>query len=270
MQNPLGFAGGATGVKDEERMLAVEALCRAVGRDILHFTVPPDIAPLLNVNLDFGAAENNDLFDGVIPLESMVDILFERDQLTAAIAAICSNHDLGSAIGKSVLDALCAESSKDDAVNGTDACTRQHGDGGLWNEGHVDEDTVSLLDPVTLEDIGKLADLAVELAVRQHLFISGLPLPNDGCLVGTGGLKVTVETVLSCIDFTSDKPLCVGELPIEHLGPFLRPVQFLCLACPELVRLVHRFGMELLVLGHASDAGFPGKRSRGLKDAILD
>ena len=250
-------------------MLAVEMLGRTISRDILHLTVPPDITSLLDVNFGLGALEYDDLADGVIPLEGVVDILLEGDQLTAAIAAVSCDHYLRSAVGDAVLDALRAEAAKDDAVDGTDPGTCQHGDGSLGDEGHVDKDAVALLDSVTLEDIGKLANLSVELAVGQDLFVSRFTLPDDGGLIGPGCLEMTIQTVLSGIQLPSGEPLGVRELPVENFGPFFQPVEFLGLTCPERVRFIHRLGVKLLVLGHATDPGFLGELSRGLENAVL-
>ena len=151
-----------------------------------------------------------------------------------------------------------------------DAGAGQHGDRGLGNEGHVEKDTVPLLHAVALEDIGKLADLAVKLAVSQDLFVTRFPLPDDRGLVRTGSLQMAVEAVLGGIHLGPDKPLGIGELPIENLRPFFEPMEFLGLATPELVGLGHRLGMEFFVNRHAADAGFLGEFGRGLENSVLD
>ena len=270
VENSLGLSGGSAGVEDKERMLAVEMLGRAVGGDILHLPVPPDIAPFLDVDVDVRAPEDDDLLDGSVPLQGVIDILLEGNELTAAVATVGRDDHLGPAVGKPVLDALGAEAAEDHAVNRADAGAGQHGDRGLGNEGHVEKDTVPLLHAVALEDICEFADLAVELAVSQNLFVTRFPLPDDRGLVRTRPLQMAIEAVLGGIHLGSDKPLGIGELPIKHLGPFFEPMEFLGLAPPEFVGLGHRLGMEFFVNRHAADAGFLGELSRGLEDTVLD
>jgi hypothetical protein len=47
-------------------------------------------------------------------------------------------------------------------------------------------------------------------------------------------------------------------------------MELLGFTSPELVRILHRLGVEFPILGHASDAGFFGKSGRGLEDPVLD
>src|SRR3954453_12917760 len=65
VQNPFRFAGRSTGVKNVKRVLAIEGNGRAVGIDILHLAVPPDIALFLDVNIVAGSAKYDDAFDRV-------------------------------------------------------------------------------------------------------------------------------------------------------------------------------------------------------------
>ena len=251
-------------------MLAIERLCGAVGGDIFHFAVPPDITSLFDMDVNIGTTEDNDAADGIALLEGVIDILLERDALSTAVATIGSHDDFGPAVSNTILDAVRAESTKDDGVNGPDAGARQHGDGSLGNERHVDKDTIPLLDSVALEDIGEFADFAVKLAIGQDALLPRLPLPDNRRLIGPGCLKMTVEAVVRGIDLPANEPLGIRNFPIEHLAPFLEPVKFVSLTSPEFVGLVEGFGMKLPVLGHAANAGFFGKRRRGLENPVFD
>ena len=222
------------------------------------------------MDVTIGASEDNDLLHRGVPFQGMVDILLKGDELAATVAAVCGDDELRAGVGQTVLDALGAESAEDDAMNGSDPGAGQHRDGGLGDQGHVDKDAVPLLDSVALEHIGKLANLAVKLAVGDDLFVTGLPFPDDGRLVGAGGVEMAVETVLGGIQLSSDKPFGIGKLPVEDLGPFLEPVEFLGLTGPKFIRALHRLGMELPVLGHALDPGFFRKLGGRLENAVLN
>ena len=158
--------------------------------------MPPDIASFLDVDLAVGAAEYDDLLHGGIALKRVVDILLKCDELATAVTPIGSDDELGPRIGKTILDTLGAEAAEDDAMNRPYAGTGQHSNGGLGDQGHVDEDSLPFFDSVALEHIGELADLAMKLAVGDDFFVTRLPFPDDGGLVGTRGVEMAVEAVL--------------------------------------------------------------------------
>ena len=122
----------------------------------------------------------------------MIDILLERDNLTATVPTVSGDHDFCPAVGYAILDALGTEAAKDDAVNGTDAGACKHGYRGLRNQWHVDQDTVSIFDTVSFEDIGELADLTMKLSIGQNLFFTRLPFPDDRRLVAAWGVEMAV------------------------------------------------------------------------------
>ena len=99
VENPFGFSGRPAGVEDEERMLAFERVGMTIRRDILEFAVPPDVAARLDMDLEVGAAEDDDALNGVVSLEGMVDVLLEGDDLAAAVASVRGDHYLGTAVG---------------------------------------------------------------------------------------------------------------------------------------------------------------------------
>ena len=141
-------------------------------------------------------------------------------------------------------------------MDGADSGARKHGNRGLGNQRHVNQDAVPLLDAVALENVRKKADLAVQLPVGDHPLLTRLPLPDDRGLVGAGCVKMAVEAVEGSVEFTSDKPLGVGKFPIQYLGPFFRPMKLGGFPAPEIVRTLQGLGVELPVLGKTADPGF--------------
>ena len=141
-------------------------------------------------------------------------------------------------------------------MDGADSGARKHGNRGLGNQRHVNQDTVSFFNTVPLEDIGELADLPMKLTIGQNLFFPGLSFPDDRRLVGARGVKMTVQTVVGGVGLPSDKPLGERHFPIKNLIPFFEPMKFPGLTGPELVRLADRLGIDLLVLRKTADAGF--------------
>ena len=224
-------------------MFAVEMLGRTIRGDILHLTMPPDIPPLLDVDVAIGTAEDDDFLHLSVSLERMIDILLQGDELAASVPSVGGDDHLGSGVGEAILDAIRTKTSENNAMDSTDPRTGEHRDGGLRNQRHVDEDAIPIFNAVTLENVGKLAHLAVKLAVSDDLFVTRLTLPDNGGLVGAGCLEVTVEAILCGIQLCADKPLGIGELPIKDLGPLFEPMKFFCLTSPEFVGALDRLGM---------------------------
>jgi hypothetical protein len=81
-------------------------------------------------------------------------------------------------------------------VNRADACAGEHRDRDFGNQRHVDTDAVAALHPEGLERIRELADIAVQLGVRQRPLVAGLPFPDDRAFVTARGLEMAVETVV--------------------------------------------------------------------------
>ena len=114
----------------------------------------------------------------------------------------------------------------------------------------------------------------MQLTVGQYTLFArgpiggGLPFPDERRLVGGRGTEPSVEAVGRHIQLPADKPLREGHLPLQHLLKGLDPHQLgLGLLFPEPLRILHRFGPQLLVLGHRSDMGLGGKLLRRLEDA---
>src|SRR5699024_7396144 len=103
VDDALGLAGGAGGVEDEQGVLGVERLRCVVGGLLGDDLVPPDVAVVLPVHVDPGAAHHEDLLDrlggagdaveGVA--ERLVDAVLEGGGLAAAELAVGGDDDLG-------------------------------------------------------------------------------------------------------------------------------------------------------------------------------
>ena len=92
-----------------------------------------------------------------------------------------------SSVALCVVDAIAqrlgAEAAEHHAVDRADARARQHRDGQLRDERQVDRDAIALLHAERLEDVGELADLAVQIEVGQRPAIARLAFPDERGLV---------------------------------------------------------------------------------------
>ena len=115
--------------------------------------MPPDIAVLLDVDLNIGALGDDHALHLGIADEGVVDILLDGDDLPTAVAGVGGDDNFRATIGEAVLDAIAAESAENHGVDGADAGATEHGDDGFGNERHVDQNAVAFFHAVPLEDI---------------------------------------------------------------------------------------------------------------------
>src|SRR6187402_496283 len=92
MLDALGFARGARGVQQEQRMLRVDPHGVAYRRLALDHVVPPEVAALLHLHVMPGALEHDDLADRLAAAgKRLVGGFLELDHLAATPAAVMSN-----------------------------------------------------------------------------------------------------------------------------------------------------------------------------------
>src|SRR5207247_299761 len=110
-------------------------------------------------------------------------------------------------------------------------------------------------DAQALEDVGELADLAVQILVGEGTRVARLALPENGGLGAARPVEVAVEAVVTDVELAAVEPAGVRLVPDEHAVPALEPVQRLGLLGPEAFRVGVGALPELLVLGEALDVG---------------
>ncbi|KAI3481860.1 hypothetical protein L1887_55509 [Cichorium endivia] len=185
VHHTLGLAGGARGVEDEERVLGAHRLGRAVGALARARLVPPDVALVVKADLAAGALDDDDVLNLGALLERRIDDALGGDVAPTALAFVGGDDDARAAVVGAVAQRVRREAGKDDRVDGTNARTREQGDGRLGNHGEVDDDRVALPHAERLEHVGGLRDLDEQLRVGDLLRLAGLVgLVDDGDAVG--------------------------------------------------------------------------------------
>ena len=137
MKDTLRFSSRTARVEDEKGMFAIHRNGGAFRIDVFRLAVPPHIAPFLDVDVEAGTARHDHSTYLRVVLQGEVHILLERDDLPSAISAIGRDYDLGSTIGEAILDAVAAETAKDNAVNRSDAGASEHGDDRFGDQRHI-------------------------------------------------------------------------------------------------------------------------------------
>ena len=147
----------------------------------------------------------------------------------------------------------------------------QHRDRQLGDHRHVDRDPVAGRDAELLEGVGRLADLALEVAEGQRPGVAGLADPVVRDLVAETALDVAVDAVVADVELTADEPLGERQLPFQGRLERLRPVESLARALrPEGLEVALGLLVEVglgVGLGHEGEIRREGP---GLGKQILD
>ncbi len=239
VQDALGLAGRPGGVHDVERVLGVVHLGLVLGGRPVDHVVPPHVAGFVPLDVLAGTPDHQDLVDLLALLlglpDRLVDGRLERRRGAAPVAAVRGDDHLRLAVGHPVGERVGGEAAEDDGVRRADPGAGQHRDHGLGDHRQVDRDPVTLGDAELGERVGGLADLVLEVGVRQVAgVVLGLADPVQGDLVAVAVLDVPVDAVVRRVDGAAGEPL--GErrvVPVQDPVPLLAPVQALGLLGPE-------------------------------------
>ena len=228
MDDALRLSRGAGGVEDVEHVLRIHPLGLAdVGR-VLHQAVVPVVAPFLDVNWDgrtVQALDDDDVLDRRRAFERFVRHLLQRHDLAAPPAAVRGHEQRRLRVVDAIAQRLGAEAAEDHRMHGADARAREHRDRQLRDERQVERHAVAALDAERLQDVGELADLAIEIEVGQRPAVARLAFPDERRLVPARSARVAIDAVDAGVQRAADEPLRVRRLPVEHARPRREPLE---------------------------------------------
>src|SRR3972149_2546355 len=198
-----------------------------------HQLVPPVVAPILHKDLFFRAPKNHNVSHAGRVRQCFVHHGFELYRSPASIAAVCSNDDLCLAVLNPFSQCLGTETGKYHCEGCSDPCAGEHGHWKLWHHGKVKRNSISRLHAELLQYAGALVRGPVECLVCDRSPVTGLSLPEKGCLVFPPSLHMPVESVLGRVELSADEPTGEGRVPIENLVPSSVPGEPSGNFCPE-------------------------------------
>ena len=233
VQDALRLAGGTGGVEQEERIFGVHFFGGTFWRE-LEQVVEIDFAR--GGDFGFGARIDDDFLDEVERFQSFVDDGLEGDGFAAAEADVAGDDDFRLRVGDAVAKRGVSQAGVDDGMNCADAGAGQHGHCAFDGERHVDDDAVALDHSQGLQAIGEAADLAVELAVGDDALGAVLAQPDEGGAIAAVGVGVTVERIDGDVGLRAGEPLMMDAVPVENLGPRLRPLEAAGVVAPKSLR----------------------------------
>ena len=127
-------------------------------------------------------------------------------------------------------DRLCSKSAEDHAVRRTDTGARQYGNRQLRHHAHVQGDDVTLLHAQRLECGRTAGNFVTQFAVGDAANFGAvashwLTFPNDREFVAMSSFYLAIHAVEARIGGAAHEPFGVRQIPFEHLGPWLVPME---------------------------------------------
>ena len=147
--------------------------------------------------------------------------VLEAEDGAAAEPAVGGDHGLAFRVVDPVHQGRGREAAEDDGMHRADAGAGQHGDGQLGDHGQVEGHGIALPHPMGFEDIGELADLAMELEIGQgDALAHRFPFPEDRHLVLAGRGEMPVEAIVGEVGLAAFEPFGErGDCPSCAPGP---------------------------------------------------
>ena len=157
----LGFAGGAGGIQNIQRIFRVHVLGGAIGSGGGHQVVPPVVAAVNHLHGRAGAAKDDHMLDGVARVHGFIDGALELNLVAAAVARVLREDCDAAGVVDAVGDGVGGKAAEDNRVDGADAGAGQQGNGQLRGHAHVDGYAVALADAQRLESVSEALHLGI-------------------------------------------------------------------------------------------------------------
>ena len=233
--------------------------------------VPPVVAVRNHVDAMPGRLDDDGRLDRGRARERFVGVMLESDLLAAPVPAIGGDQDLGLAVVDPTRQRLGREPAEDDRVRRPDPGAGEHRDRQLRDHRHVDGDAVARLDAELLEGVGRLADLALEVAERQRSGVAWLADPVVGRLVAEAPLDVSIDAVVADVELAAGEPLRERQIPFERRRERRRPVElFASPLRPEGLEIRLRFRVKVGGAVGLRGEGGVGREGPGFREEVLD
>jgi hypothetical protein len=134
---------------------------------------------------------------------------------------------------------------------GPDTGTGQYGNGQFRDHGQIDAHPISLLDPLVLEYVGKLAHPFMEFGIGNmlRLFLGVIGFKDNGGLIPTCP-QMPVYAIFGNVQLGPLEPFYFwnGKIPTQHLVPSFTPHKMLlCHFFPKILGVPYRFSIHLVI-----------------------
>ena len=231
----------ARGVEDEQRILGVHRLRRALGVGVGEQVVPEAVAALGHRRVGVAAVDDDHVLERVEILDRGVERLLHRRRLAAPQRRVGGDQRLGARDLHPLDDRAGGEAAEDDVVDRADPRAGEHRHGRLGHHRHEDADDVALADAERLQPVREALDLVEQPRVGDLLAGPVLALPVVGDALAVARRDVAVEAVGGDVQLAAREPLGERRIrPVEDLVERLDPVELLGPRAPPRLGVVVR------------------------------
>ncbi len=236
VDDPLRLRGRAARVHEEQQILAVHRLARAVVAHVRDELLPAVVATVPHRHVAAGAAEDDRAANRLRRLQRLVGDALQRNRRAAAPCLVLRDEDFAAHVVDTGRERIGGEAAEDDHVRRAETRAGEHRHRQLRDHAHVDRDRRPLRHADRLQAVREAADVTQEVGVRDRPRIARLPFPVIRDLRSLAGLDVPVDAVEADVELPTEEELRVRRLPLVQLRERLEPGDALAsFALPELV-----------------------------------
>ena len=188
VDDALGFACGAGGIEDEQRVLCADFCGVAEGRGGRGQFIVPDVAVFLPRHLLAGPLDHQ-TFDVIVAMQQrLVDVALKVGDTATARRAIGSDDNFCARVVDPRGKRVRGEARENNRVDRAEAGTGEHRVGGSRDHGKVQNHPIALLDAKVLEDVREFTNFIRQLLVGDVLsgFIRIIGFKDDRGLIAAG------------------------------------------------------------------------------------
>ena len=159
MDHPLGLAGRAGGIEDEQRILGPHGTGRAIGAGGFHQRLHVHVAPVDPGRLVAGMLDHQAAHPVGTMQQGCVGIRFQVGPAPAAGRGVGGDDHLGAAVVDAVGQGIGRKAREDDGMDRPDPRTGQHRIGRLGDHRQIDHHPVAAHDALGQQHIGEAVHL---------------------------------------------------------------------------------------------------------------
>ena len=185
--------------------------------------------------------------------QSFVRVGLQRCNATATRSVVGRDDDLGVRSVDPGGKGVRGEPGKYDGVDGADAGASEHGVGSFRDHRQINHHTIAFVHTQLFENVGHLADLAVQLGVCdvQSGILGIIRFPDDGGLIAAR-FQMAVDAIGRDVQHTVFEPfdghISGRKADVFDLRIGFDPIDAFALLTPEGDRIRDRSGVDFLIL----------------------
>jgi hypothetical protein len=208
---------------------------------------------------------DNHVLDRRRALQRIVRDLLQRDNRPSAPPSVGGDEHVALRIVDAIAQRISTEPTENHGVRGAEPGAGEHRDRELGNQRKVDRDAIAAPNAKRLQHVCELANLAVQIEVRQRPPLARLAFPDERRLVAARPAHVSIDAVDARVNRSADEPLRMRRRPLEHLRPRREPFELRCERCPERFRVLVGARVDICIV----DIGLRAEFFRRWKAAIF-